>query len=190
MRIERSRTSLRSFSSDDKFHEKILFENWAEDANLDDARIGYKKKTNVNHSNVLYPHQRFLQVISLSDFKWRSASYLDNHGVLCETHKFSREPTTSVCDLIITSNNGALFGEYKFLTNQFSSTTVPTTLSTSTESTSESSMFGLSAGNLFGASSRQAAFAAQNCFQNVECGNQHPIMFIFINIFDLSVVFI
>ena len=43
LRIERSTTSLRAFSSDDKFQDKIIFENWAEDANLDDERTGYFK---------------------------------------------------------------------------------------------------------------------------------------------------
>ena len=167
MRIRRSRTSLQSFVSDDEFKEKILFENWAEDANLDD--------------------ERFSHFVSLSDFKWKSASYLDNHGVLCETHKFSREPTTSICDISMNSKYGALYGEFKFSSNLFddspaeqaTSTIKPTTASTA------ASLFGFPAGNLF---ERQSVTAMKKCFQLVECGKQHPIMFIQITAFDFSLV--
>ena len=102
--------------------------------------------------------------MSLSDFKWKSASYLDNHGVLCETHKFSREPATSICDVNLNSKYGALYGEYKL------------------------SPVSSPAGNLFDMSSRQSAAGMEKCFQLVECGKQHPIMFIQITTFDLSLV--
>ena len=164
MRIRRSRTSLQSFVSDDEFKEKIIFENWAEDANLDD--------------------ERFSHFVSLSDFKWKSASYLDNHGVLCETHKFSREPTTSICDISMNSKYGALYGEFKLSSNLFDES--PAVQATSTMMpTTASSLVGFPAGSLF---ERQSVTEMKKCFQLVECGKQHPIMFIQITAFDFSLV--
>ena len=164
MRIRRSRTSLQSFVSDDEFKEKIIFENWAEDANLDD--------------------ERFSHFVSLSDFKWKSASYLDNHGVLCETHKFSREPTTSICNISINSKYGALYGEIKLSSNLFDEPPAEQTTSTM-KPTTASSPSDFSAGNLF---ERQSVTDMKKCFRLVECGKQHPIMFIQITAFDFSLV--
>ena len=164
LRIKRSRTSLQSFFSDDEFKEKIIFENWAEDANLDD--------------------ERFSHFLSLSDFKWKSASYLDNHGVLCETHKFSREPTTNICNISINSKYGALYGEFKLSSNLYDEPPAEQTTSTM-KPTTASPLFDFPAGNLF---ERQSATEMKKCFQLVECGKQHPIMFIQITAFDFSLV--
>ena len=136
---------------------------------------------------IIYPPERFSRVVSLSDFKWKSASHLDSHGVLCETQKFSREPTASFCNLTRNSKNGALFGDYKFSNKSFTPT-VSTTSTSIASSTTKSSIFGFPAGNIFETSSRQSVDEMKKCFQAIDCGKQHPIMFIVIKSFDLSLV--
>ena len=132
--------------------------------------------------------QRFSHFVSLSDYKWKSASHLDTHGVLCETHKISRESKTNVCELTIESNDGGIFGEYQTISKKEVMPTTEAALSTKTSiaSAMEFPKNGSSPGN-FGFS-MDSAVEMENCFQVVECGKQFPILFIQITAFNLSLV--